>query len=149
MKTKTTVTLLSIGIFIGFIIGLTRFVFSDSAAHVTANRYIFYRTFKLAAMAFREPFSQWLILTIAAPFIVLTLVWLVKTLFSNIYQKYKAIVNAFLIFIFWGVLFVSVGWAINHYWIPYEKFHPISLLADVVILVFSILFARFLGKVLK
>ena len=149
MKKKTIITLLSIGIFIGFIIGLINFVFSDGAAQVTANRYFFYKTFKLVALAFGEPLSKWLILTIAAAFIVLTLVWLVKTLFSNIYQKYQPIVNIFLIFLCWGVLFLSMGWAINHYWIPYEKFHPISLLADVVILGFSILFARFLGKVLK
>jgi arylsulfatase A-like enzyme len=149
VKTKTIITLLSIGIFIGFIIGLINFVFSDGAAHVTANRYFFYKTFRLVALALGEPLIKWLILTIAAAFIVLTLVWLMKTLFSNISQKCKSIANAFLIFIFWGVLFVSLGWAINHYWIPYEKFHPISLLADVVILVFSILFARFLGKVLK
>lgn len=149
MKKKTVTTLLSIGIFIGFIIGLFKFVFSDNAAHVTANRYFFYKAFRLVALAFGEPLIKWLILTIAAAFVVLTLVWMVKTLFSNIYKKYKSIVNIFLIFLCWGVLFVSVGWAINHYWIPYEKFHPISLLADVAILVFSILFVWFLWKILK
>lgn len=149
MKTKTVTTLLSIGIFIGFIIGLIKFLFSDSAAHVTANRYIFYKTFRLVALAFRGPFIKWLIITIAAAFLVLTLVWLVKTLLSGIYQKYKFRINIFLIFLCWGVVFVSVGWAINHYWIPYEKFHPISLLADVVILVFSILFVWVLWKILK
>jgi arylsulfatase A-like enzyme len=149
IKTKRTITLLSIGIITGFIIGLIKFVIIDAMGHVTANQYIFYKTFRLAALAFAGAFIKWLLLTAAAAFVFLGLVWLVKILFSNIYQKYKSVVNVILIIIFWGVLFVSVGWGINHYWIPYEKFHPISLLADVVILVFSILFAGFLWKILK
>lgn len=148
-KTKTWVTIVSIGIFIGFIIGLIKFVISDNLGHVTANRYIFYKTYRLMVQAFQEPLFKWLIVTIAAGFVFLVLVWLVKTLFSHIYQKYRAVVDIFLGFVFWGALFVSVGWSINHYLIPYEKFHPVSLLADVVILLFSIFFVRLLFKILR
>jgi len=149
IKTKSTVNLLSIGIITGFIIGLIKFVMIDAVGHITANQYILYKTFRLAALVFSGAFIKWLLLTAAAAFVFLVPGWPVKILLSNIYRKYKSVVNTILIVIFWGILFVSAGWAINHYWIPYEKFHPLSLLADVVILVFFILIAGFLWKILK
>ena len=149
LKTKSTVNLLSIGIITGFIFGLIKFVMIEAVGHVTANQYIHYKTFKLAASVFSGAFIKWLLLTAAAAFVFLALGWPVKILLSNIYQKYKSVVNVIFTIILWGILFVSVGWAINHYWIPYGKFHPVSLLADVLILVFSILTAGFLWKILK
>lgn len=148
IKTKSAVNLLSIGIIIGFVIGLIKFVMIDAVGHVTVNQYIFYKAFRLVALVFSGAFIKWLLFTVATSFVCFVLIWLVRILFSNIYQKNKSVVNVILIIIFWGILFISLGWGINHFWIPYEKFHPVSLLVDVLILFFSILIAGFLWKIL-
>lgn len=83
------IMLLSIGIFIGFIIGLVKFVIIDAVGLIKANQYLSYKTFGLIAQVMQEPLVKWLILMIASGFIVLILGWLVlrKTRFIKRCEK--------------------------------------------------------------
>ncbi|HWP92427.1 MAG TPA: arylsulfotransferase family protein [Thermodesulfobacteriota bacterium] len=51
--------------------------------------------------------------------------------YGNDKWTYRVYILAYLIF------FLIAGWTINHYFLPYNKFHPVSLLGNAGILLFS------------
>jgi arylsulfatase A-like enzyme len=144
---KTTTVILSIGIFPGFIIGFFLSGFMEALDHVTANRYFFYKAYRLVVSIFLEPFFKWLVVTIMASLLFFLVILLVEKLYSRLSNKNKKILKIILIGMVWAVLFIGVGWAVNHYWIPYTKFHPLSLLADVGILLVSVFLVRLTVKI--
>ncbi|MBL7131046.1 MAG: hypothetical protein ISS45_06570 [Candidatus Omnitrophica bacterium] len=83
--------------------------------------------------------SCWIviILFIALLFIVTNLIWRllplsIRRIFKNSRMRFVRIILVCLIFFFFG------GIAFNHWLLPQRMFHPISLLADAGILVFTI-----------
>ena len=151
MLTSVLITILSVGTIVGFIAGL-----SHALPGIAANHYIQYGMFRSAALELQPQINRWMLILLATCtmasvlLVACKLAWkfclstAIKTNATNHY-KIKIICISIVCILF----FCYAGWAINHYWIPYEKFHPISLLADVAILVFSILFVWFFWKILK
>lgn len=150
-KVKNITIVLSIGAIISFILGFVLSVeqFKSSFNNIVANRYIQYKMYRLIALSLQESLNNWMILTIIISFL-LFIIWLLwKLLLPNIIEIHIKDKNRFrmlsaciacFIFFFYG------GWAINHYWLPH-RFHPISLLGDVIILLFTIFLGWTLIKV--
>lgn len=146
MKIKHVTTLLSIGIFFGFIIGFFKSGFNSALQHTAANRYIYYKMHRLTASTFQGPLFKWLIITLFTACFILFVTWLTDKLFSRTNSNNKILLKIPLIYVVWSLLFYSGIWAVNAYLIPYTKFHPLSLLADMGILLFSLYVARFLAN---
>lgn len=142
--------MLSIGILSGFVIGLFESGISSAFQHTAANRYIHYKMHRLAASTFQGPLFKWLIITLFTAFFLLFVTWLIDKLVSRTHANHKIPLKVPLIYVAWSLLFYPGIWAVNYYLIPYTKLHPISVLADVGILFFSLyaagLLAHFQGK---
>jgi len=143
---KKTTAILSIGIFVGFIIGFFKSGFIEAVGQVTANRYFFYKTYRLAALMFLDPLFKWLLITIIASLVFFLVTWLAEKLSPGLSSKNKKILMTILIGAVFATLFIGVGWTVNRYWIHYTKLHPLSLLADVAILVLLAFFFRLTVK---
>jgi choline-sulfatase len=150
VKTKHVTTLLSIGILSGFIIGFFESGLNSAFQHTAANRYIHYKMHRLAASVLQGPLFKWLIITLFTACFLLFVTWLTGKLVSRTHANQKIPLKVPLIYVAWSLLFYPGIWAVNHYLIPYTKLHPISVLADVGILLFSLyvagLLAHFKGK---
>ncbi len=144
---RNTIAILSLCIFPGFIIGFFLSGFMEAVEKVAANRYFFYKAYRLVVSIFLEPLFKWLVVTIIAPLVFFLVILLVEKLYSRLSNKNKKILKIILMSMVWALLFIGAGWAVNHYWIPYTKFHPLSLLADVGILVVSVFFVRLMLKI--
>jgi arylsulfatase A-like enzyme len=150
MRLKRITTALAIGAVTGFILGLI-----VSLRFIIPNRYIQYKMFRLIVFSLQESLSRWTLLLIIWSFVVFVLVLLLllivrliwKSLLSDTIEvnikdeeRLLRVLSACLIC---PAFFLYGGWAINRYWLPH-RFHPISLLGDVGILVFTM----FLGWIL-
>lgn len=152
------VNLLSLGIIIGFIVGLIL-----SINKIIANMYIQYKMSRLIVLSFQESLNKWMILIviISAALIVIILVALIiikailksrlKFYLSNVIEvqikdknKAKTMLACIVVC---SVFFFYGGWIINRYFLP-EKFHPLSILGNLGILVFTIFLGWFLAKVI-
>ena len=144
---RNTIAILSIGIFIGFIIGFFLSGFMEAVDQVAANRYFYYKTYRLVVSTFLDPLFKWLLITIIVSLVFSLVTRLDEKLYPELSNKNRKILKIILMGVVWAVLFIGAGWAVNHYWIPYTKFHPLSLLADGGILVVSFFLVRLMGKI--
>lgn len=119
------------------ILGLT-----FSTYHIITKCHIGHGMFRLVALSLQEYLNKWTALALLVSFGVFVFlpvakfVW--KLLFSKMIEVHVKDKNKLLAFVLCSAVFICVGWTINHYWLP-NKFHPVSLLADIVILLFTVL----------
>ncbi|MHC4571156.1 MAG: sulfatase [Planctomycetota bacterium] len=155
MKSKTNkiISASSIAVIIGVLVGST-----CSACHIIANSYIQYKMFRLAALNLQMNLNKWVtisLVTVLAISIAVTLlsaviklVW--KLLLSNVVEKRvkekRRLIKYLSVAIICSAFFLYGGWVINHYYLPH-KFHPLSLLSDLGILLFTIFLGWILIKV--
>jgi len=148
MKVKKIIPVLSVGAIIGFISGflLSFGQFKPSFINIVANRYIQYKMYRLLALNLQGFLNKWMIVTIIIPFLLFVIWLLWKLLCSNIIDisvKNKNKLRILVACIACSIFFFYGGWVINHYWLPH-RFNLISLLVNVIILLFTV----FLGWVL-
>lgn len=136
MKIDKIVSTLYPGIILGFSVGLTIYLY-----YILSNQYIRYKMFRIILFCIPEHINKWLIIFITLN-ILLLLVELLAKRFCK--KRYMSIRIAWSVIIC-SVLFFYGGWAINHYWLPY-RFHTISLLCDVAILLSTIILGWMLIK---
>lgn len=135
MTNKHTTSLLTAGVFFGLVIGLFGSGLIGAAGEVSAQRYLFYKMYRLAASVFQGPLFKWLLITVFTAVILLLL--------SKALEKTnKKIVIA----IAGGLIFFPAAWVVNHYLLPYTKFHPASLAVDLGLLLFTVFFIWILAK---
>lgn len=151
---KEIVSLLSLGIFFGFMVGSIVGINS-----IMANSYPSYTMLRSMAQHLQQAWNQWIPLILAVSVILLVVIFLAPVLFKTLaktnsrhlidihvkdQEKTKTLLITLTICL---ILFLSGGWAINRYWLP-GRFHPVSLLGDVAILAFTILLGWVLFKTL-
>jgi arylsulfatase A-like enzyme len=121
--------------------------FMEAVDQVAANRYFYYKAYRLVVSIFLAPLFKWLVVTIIASLAFFLVILLMEKLYSRFSNKNKKLLKNILIGVVWALLFFGAGWAVNHYCISYTKFHPLSLLADVGILVVSAFSVRLVIKI--
>jgi arylsulfatase A-like enzyme len=153
MKADKINSIFSIAIIIGSITG-----FICSVDYIIANKYIQYNMFRLICFSFQKLLNKWIVLTIIISFVLLVALKLLTTLQKRTENIFILITNnidtkgkngpktILLVGIVCCLFFVYTGWYINHYWLP-DKFHPLSLLADLGILLFTLLLGYALTKI--
>lgn len=138
---KKIINVLSVGMVIGFLLG-----FVLAVEDMVTNRHLI----RLMVFNLQASVNKW---TITCLSVVLGLtifplaarfVW--KIFFSKMIEVHVKDKNKLLAFVLSSVVFVSSGWAINHYWLP-NKFHPVSLLADMGILFFAVISGKVLVRI--
>ncbi|MHC4457165.1 MAG: sulfatase-like hydrolase/transferase [Planctomycetota bacterium] len=143
-KGSNIIAVLSAAVTIGFIFGLVA-----SFNHILSNRYIQYKTVRLIILSFQQFLHKWLILTVIISLAFFIGVWLAgKIILPNIIKVFirkKTLQKIILACIVCSIFFFFCSWTINHYWLP-RKFHPVSLLAYLGILLFTILLGWMLIK---
>jgi len=137
-----------IGTVVGIIVSLSRLL---------SHRYIQYKMFRLAGSVLRDSLNEAIlfsIIAVLALFILYILIlygarFLWNSVFSRIFEfrvKDKNKLKILISVIVSVVCFVLGGWSINYYLLP-GRFHPISLLGDVGILLLTILLGWILVKI--
>ncbi len=130
---------LSLGVAIGSILGFIIFF-----SRIIAYQYIKYNMFRSLILVFQTVLNKWIILSILVSFLFLIIVFIAKLIWqlflSNIIEVHIRIENKgsiLLAGIVCSIVFFYGGWTINNYFLPH-KFHPISLISDLVLLLFTI-----------
>lgn len=136
MKDKHTTSLLTAGVFLGFVIGLFTAGMIGAAGEVSGHRYLHYKMYRLAALVFQGPLLKWILITVFTAVILFIL--------SKALEKTN---KRIVIVLAGGVLFFPLAWAVNHYMLSYTKFHPVSLAVDLGLFLLIVLFIWGLGKV--
>lgn len=141
-KIKPYRSLLSIVTILAFIIGLCAGI-----RDILSNRWIQEKMIRLAFTQLQTALDFWVILLIVGSIILLIGIRLAFRLFAGmiprhmleIHPKSRNTVSKFVIAVF---LFISIGaaglWMANRRWLP-EKTHPLSLTADLIILIAALL----------
>jgi len=153
MKANKILSALSASVIAGFAVGLVNSVF-----HILANRYIPHRLLRLAALTLEAYLTKWLIsfiiICIGAVTISSLLLFLIRHLDKLFLNTIKISVkdkDALRRFFSAGIIcfafFFYSGWVANLYWLPYNKFHPISLLVDIALLILAVLLGWGLTKI--
>lgn len=140
MKKKYTTSILTLGALTGFVIGIICSGFGVVFREIAANRYLYYKMYRLVISIVGDSLFKLLIASVATALLLLIVIRLLGTLFSKLGERSKGNVKKLLFFTTWCVLFVPTGWVVNRYLLSYTKFHPVSLLADLGIAVFFVLF---------
>ena len=128
--------------------------FRSSYYYIQTNQYLTYKMVRLIALTFQKSINYWTLLLIICCiilFLILCVLYLIGKFLPvkiiEIHFKYnKRALKIVAIGICCLFFFVRGGWAINHYWLP-GRFHPISLIADFAILIFTIFLGRILIKI--
>lgn len=148
MKLRRLAATLSIGVIIGFVVGLIA-----GLNFIRTNRYVQYEMFRLTFFSLQESLNSWVLRFLAVSIVLSILVLLVafaarrtrKALCAAAVEEDEHQLRFHMACLVSSIFFFCGGWAINHYWLP-ARFHPISLLADVGILLSAILLGRVLFK---
>lgn len=147
MKSNKTINVLSVVVILGFIAGLIHSIYFK----IMTEYYLPYTVHSLAMFSLRY-FNTWILVSLflTTVFLLIKIAWnwAWNLLFKNapigtVKDKIKLYVSIFLGFTIGCFFFFYGGWWINHYLLP-SKFHPLSLLCDIGIFLFSI----FLGWVI-
>ncbi|MBN2105430.1 sulfatase-like hydrolase/transferase [bacterium] len=141
-KIKSYLALLSVVFFIACIIGSILAI-----RYSIINQLVQEKMIRLLFITLQQAINFWVLLFIACSIGILIFISLfyavlqkiisdtiLQTSWKNQYYKNKMAIAAF--------LFVSIstlaGWVANHYWLPSRE-HPVSLLADIVIVILGLL----------
>jgi len=136
MKEKNTTSLLTIGVFLGLVAGLFGSGMIGAAGELGAQRYLYYKMYRLAVLVFQRPLFKWMAICVITAVVLFIL--------SKALEK----TNKRIVIVLAGCLvFFPAAWAVNHYMLAYTKFHPVSLAVDLGLLVFTVLFIWMLGNV--
>ena len=136
MKEKNTTSLLTIGVFFGFVFGFFCSGMIGAAGELSAQRYLYYKMYRLAALVFQWPLFKWMAICVITAVVLFIL--------SKALEK----TNKTMVILLAGCLvFLPAAWAVNHYWLTYTKFHPVSLSVDLGLFVFVIFIIWLLGKI--
>ena len=142
MKSNRTINVLSVVVILGFIAGLIHSIYFK----IMTEYYLPYTMHSLIMYSLKY-FNTWIVISLFLIVVLLLIKFLwrllsKKTSLSNT-DKIQYYGSIFLgcavgcLFLFYG------GWTVNHYLLP-SKYHPLSLLCDIGIFLFSI----FLGWVI-
>ncbi|HNV86504.1 MAG TPA: sulfatase [Candidatus Omnitrophota bacterium] len=127
-----------------------------SVREVLANRYIQYGMPRLIAFVFQKNLNQaakWSLALFFAVLFLYGIFFLILKITKSVASQKNTLIpfsaektekGLFFVSTFFA-LFVGIGWATNHYWLP-GKFHPISLLGDFGILIATLFSAWGLSK---
>ncbi len=144
MKINRSVHYISLALTVGFLIGFFKAVYE-----IIANHYFQYRMYRLIVQILQKYHNKWLFNSlIVTLFIVLFLFFIQRIInlflkskslvFQDTFRKQWSRIQRWLIVVpLCGILFYYAGWYMNYYWLP-SRFHPISLLADVILLILCI-----------
>ncbi len=149
MFLKFIISILSLGVLGGFLIGLFQ-----ALPAIVANRYLQYRMFRTSAVLLQPHLNKWLLL----PFIVcgfITVLWLVFMLIRKYFSgrsaegRVKVLENpaTMLISLVAVLFYFCIGWLVNHYWISLLWFHPLSLLCDAGLLIAIVILGMLAAKI--
>lgn len=133
-------------IIIGFFVGLI-----NSFIIISQNLYLKYGLFSLTFYHLIENINHWILIIILIAIGVFIL-WLFVCLFLKILKRMIAFSlknKDTFILTFCLLFFCVVGWILNHYLIFYYRFHPFSILADLGLLIFTILLFLLLKNILN
>jgi arylsulfatase A-like enzyme len=145
MNKYKPISLFSIFIIIGFIIGLI-----IPVSYIIANNFIQYKFYRLIAFNLQESINKWIIINIicfAGLIFLFLFYWLTTNLLLKLYPSNRIVKNwrdkENLIKVVYTstvctFIFIGGGWAINYFFLP-GRLHPISLLSDLGILIFSLI----------
>jgi arylsulfatase A-like enzyme len=136
VKYRKIFTVLSTGFLFSFTCGIIY-----SAIFISANRYLSYRMFRLAAATIQLKVNCWVICFTGGLFISLLSFWLMTGVLPLPHGKRGYLRSGLsgLIFLFLG------GWSINRFCLP-GKTHPLSLAGNGLILIFTIVLVYFLKR---
>lgn len=156
MKRALVLIVTSLAVMAGFVTG-----FVHSLQIIVTERHVQHGMLRLAALTFQRTCSQWVLIFLLIGVALLIGLWLLGSVARIVWKhflsrmldvdirarvKNRTMLKTVLVFAFCAVWFLYGGWAINRYWLP-GKFHPISLAADAVIAMFTVLLAYVLMKV--
>lgn len=140
---ETLSTMVIIGLIGGFVLTLKQFMVSFQT--IMVNRILQRRMFGLITLNLLESLKQWMTLCIIILlaliamwlfFLVIRKSFLQKIVKMHIQEKTRA--RVFVAGIFCPVFLFFAAWGVNRYWLPH-RLHPLSLLGDVGVLLFTIL----------
>jgi arylsulfatase A-like enzyme len=150
MEKKYTTSILALGALAGFIIGIVISDFGAAVKEIALNRYLYYKMYRLVIGSIGEFFFHVLLSTAITALLLFILFSGLRALFSKLGDGSRNKIKKLLFFVGWAVLFFPTAWAVNRYFLSYTKYHPISLLTDIGIAVFFMLFiwasVKFLGN---
>jgi arylsulfatase A-like enzyme len=149
MFLKFVVSILSLGIIGGFLTGLFQ-----ALPTIVANHYLQYRMFRTSAVLLQPHLNKWLLLPFFACGFI-TVLWLVFMLIRKYFSgcsgevRVKAFENpaTILISLVGGFFYCCIGWLVNHYWISFPRFHPLSLLCDAGLLIVTVILGMLAAKI--
>lgn len=142
---KKLINVLSASLIIGFILALVFFLYN-----IFNSGYISQKFYRLTVLNFQEYMNRWIAMSVLFGlglfvfFLAGKFIW--KLFFSEIIEIHIKNQKKLWVFAFCSVFFICFGWLINHYWLP-NKFHPVSLLADIGIFLFIVLLGLVLTKI--
>lgn len=122
---------------LGFIAGLIHSIYFK----ITADQYLPYTMHSLATYSLRY-FNTWVLLSLFLTilFLLIKIIWnllLKNSPISHVNDKIQFYGSIFLGCTVGSFFFFYGGWTINHYLLP-SKYHPLSLLCDIGIFIFSV-----------
>ncbi len=142
---KNTTGILAIGALTGFLIGIFTLGFGDALREIAANRYFAYKMYTLIIVSFWGPLYKLVSLTVFTALFFLVATRVLEKLFLKLENRSK--VKNGLRIMAGCLLFVPTAWLVNHYWLAYTKFHPVSLAVDLGLALFFVFSIWGLGKI--
>jgi len=142
---KKIIDVLSVSVVAGLLVGL-----SFSVYEIVTGNYIKYDILRLGGLSLQEHLNKWMVLVVGVSVGVFVFVpvakFIWKLFFSKVIEVQVKDRKKLAAFVVCCAFFVWVGWTVNHYWLPH-KFKPVSLFADVVILLFTVGLWFFLTRI--